>query len=238
MIERQVLRVLYSPVRAFEEIAKTPNFKGPLLIFALTMLATAGLQYVGASKTFLRTDGETVCLLTRGEFSKLITDSLINTLINFFLNWTLYAGILFLTVKMYREETGRWVVFYVIIGYVFSVTVIQVLSSALLVLTLPALGFPLKAYMDALRLSPATDEEVRVAREIIQPIYQENWYSTSAGQALFYLNFPFLNIIDVWTAALCAIAIRSSRELTWTKAVAVSAFASIIRLFLRNFLGL
>jgi len=46
----EVLKVLYSPVKAFEEIVKKPSVKGPLLVLALTLLATAVLQSVVASK--------------------------------------------------------------------------------------------------------------------------------------------------------------------------------------------
>ncbi len=45
-----MLGVIYSPVKAFKEIVKNPSIKGPLLIFLLFMLASAGYQYVSASK--------------------------------------------------------------------------------------------------------------------------------------------------------------------------------------------
>ncbi len=44
------MEVLYSPVKAFEEIVKNPTVKGPLLILALTLLATVVLQSIVASK--------------------------------------------------------------------------------------------------------------------------------------------------------------------------------------------
>jgi hypothetical protein len=47
---KEVLEVLYSPVKAFEKIVKNPSIKGPLLVLALTLLATAVLQTVAASK--------------------------------------------------------------------------------------------------------------------------------------------------------------------------------------------
>lgn len=45
-----MLKVVYSPVNAFKEIVKNPNIRGPLLIFLLFLLASAGYQYVSASK--------------------------------------------------------------------------------------------------------------------------------------------------------------------------------------------
>lgn len=51
---RKVLEVLYSPIKAFEEIIKKPDIKGPLLILVLILLATLGAQYVTASRFFLQ----------------------------------------------------------------------------------------------------------------------------------------------------------------------------------------
>ena len=50
-----MLGVIYSPVKAFKEIVKKPSIKGPLLIFLLFLLATAGAQYVSASKIVVET---------------------------------------------------------------------------------------------------------------------------------------------------------------------------------------
>jgi len=230
LIERQVLRVLYSPVRAFEEIAETPNFKGPLLIFALIMLATAGAQYVSASKILLETNGEYVCLFTSTSFGGLVVSSLINTAVHFFINWMMYAAVLFLIIKVSRIKTGPWAVFYVIIGYVFSVTIVYALANIALISALPSINLPPVAWK---AWDPqATNEEAQAAREIINQKLQENWYPLWAFQALPYLSYA----IDVWTAALCAIAIRSSYEVTWSKAIAISAIATVIVLLLRTFI--
>jgi hypothetical protein len=53
LVVYEVLKVVYSPVKAFKEIVKNPNIKGPLLIFLLFLLASAGFQYVSASKFVL-----------------------------------------------------------------------------------------------------------------------------------------------------------------------------------------
>ncbi len=47
-----VFKALYSPFKAFREIVKKPDIKGPMLILLLTVLVTAGAQYVSASKMF------------------------------------------------------------------------------------------------------------------------------------------------------------------------------------------
>lgn len=48
----EIFRVLYSPLEAFKEIVKKPDVKGPMLILLITVLVTAGAQYISASKTF------------------------------------------------------------------------------------------------------------------------------------------------------------------------------------------
>ncbi|UCE28615.1 MAG: hypothetical protein JSV85_04880 [Candidatus Bathyarchaeota archaeon] len=52
MFVHEIFRVLYSPFKAFKEIVKNPDVKGPILILLITVVATAGEQYISASKTF------------------------------------------------------------------------------------------------------------------------------------------------------------------------------------------
>ena len=69
MVIQEIFRVVYSPLKAFEEIAKAPNVKGPLLILLITLLASVSVQYISSTKTFLQTEsGEYVPLAATGEF--------------------------------------------------------------------------------------------------------------------------------------------------------------------------
>ena len=47
---REVFEVLYSPFKTFKRIVQKPDIKGPMLILLVTVLVTAGAQYVSASK--------------------------------------------------------------------------------------------------------------------------------------------------------------------------------------------
>jgi len=47
-----VVKTLYSPIKAFEQIVKKPDIKGPLLILALILVLTTVSQYTSASKIF------------------------------------------------------------------------------------------------------------------------------------------------------------------------------------------
>jgi len=53
MIMKDVLKVIYSPVKAFESIVKKPDIKGPFIILALIMICAAIEQYAFASRIFL-----------------------------------------------------------------------------------------------------------------------------------------------------------------------------------------
>jgi len=50
IINLDFLRVLYSPVKAFQRIVEKPDIKGVLLILALTLLATIGSSYASFSR--------------------------------------------------------------------------------------------------------------------------------------------------------------------------------------------
>jgi len=55
MIIKDILRVIYSPIKAFESIVKKPDIKGPFIILALILVCVAIEQYVFASKILLAT---------------------------------------------------------------------------------------------------------------------------------------------------------------------------------------
>jgi len=48
-----VFKVLFSPLKAFEEIVKKPNIKGPILILLIILPITLGGQYISGTKFFL-----------------------------------------------------------------------------------------------------------------------------------------------------------------------------------------
>jgi hypothetical protein len=55
MIVKDIFKVIYSPIKAFESIAKKPDIKGPFIILALILVSAAIEQYVFASKVILTT---------------------------------------------------------------------------------------------------------------------------------------------------------------------------------------
>ena len=151
--------------------------------------------------------------LETGAFSGAIIPILMSAAVSFSMNWILWAGILLMVAKVFREEVGPWTVFFVIIGHVFIVTGVYMIVSAVSLSTLPVLNLPL------------ADGSYISSHEILYPYL--------AYQVWLYL--PLVG--EVWIAVLCATAIRLLRGITWGKAASISVVAFIIRLILRFFFG-
>ncbi|MDH5783699.1 MAG: hypothetical protein OEZ35_08595 [Candidatus Bathyarchaeota archaeon] len=178
-----------------------------------------------------------VSFIETGTTSESIIGILMSAAVVFSMNWILWAGILLMIAKVFREEGGRWTMFFVIIGYVFIVTVVYRIVSAALFSMLPALNIPSKVW------PPTTKEGINATSALIE----ERWYPTWAYQVYIMLHpvfivfnmpfyFPFLR--EIWTMALCIIAIRSLWGITWGKAASISTVALIIRSILTFLLGI
>jgi hypothetical protein len=171
--------------------------------------------------------GKNVLFLEMDAFTDWFVGSLMTTAFGFFIGWSLYVVILFLTIKLIGSEAGPWSVLFIVIGYTFSINVVQVLVEAFLVSTLPPLVFPLKAW------NPIAGEE-GLASMLLDDIYQTSWYPTLA----YIITLPLMVVFYAWVIALSAIAIRFLREFTWKKAAGISIAAYFIYLFVRGFLGI
>jgi len=160
-----------------------------------------------------------VSFVETGAFRGSMTSILIYAVMDFSMNWILWAGVLLLAVKAFREKGGPWTIFFIIIGHVFSVTVIYWLASAALVSTLPPLNLPLTSQKETIPVDG-----------LIQERWQPNW-----AYQLSFLYLPLLR--EIWTAVLCAIAIHFLCEITWRRATSITVIAFLFRFALRLFLG-
>ncbi len=152
--------------------------------------------------------------LITGEFSILLPSLLIQLVLNFAMNWILWAGILILVAKLFNEDLGRWNIVFIIIGYSFIVTLVYTLVSVVPLSTLPILNVPLDA-------------------DAFNALIDVSWRPLLAYQLWLYI--PVIG--EVWIAALGAVAVRLMKETTWSKAATISAIAFAIRFLLRLFLG-
>jgi len=152
--------------------------------------------------------------LITGEFSGLIIPIILQVVMNFAMDWILWAGILIIVAKLFQEDLGRWSVFFVIIGYSFIATVVYTLVNAVSLSTLPMLNVPLDA-------------------DALNALLDVSWRPLLAYQLSLYI--PVIG--EVWIAALGAVVVRLMKEMTWSKAATISAVAFAIRFLLRLFLG-
>src|SRR4030067_1858039 len=53
MVVNDILKVLYAPHRAFNDIVKNPRYLGPMLILVIFVAAQVGSAYVVASKSLV-----------------------------------------------------------------------------------------------------------------------------------------------------------------------------------------
>ncbi len=67
------------------------------------------------------------------------------------------------------------------------------------------------------------------AQNLILLEYENTWASLPAFRILSYSFFA----VEVWTAALGAVAIHFLREVSWNRALIISAIVYAISLFLR-----
>ncbi len=161
-----------------------------------------------------------VPFLETNNFSSLITPSLIDAAIIFFITWGIDAGVLLVTAKLFQENTGPWKTFFVIVGYVFIVTVIYILASAIMISTLPTLKLPMQTW------PPTTVEELQALQELLEG----SWHPAFAYQLGVLLPY----IIDGWIALLCAVAIHFICGITWKKAAGIAVIASVLSFFIRT----
>ena len=130
------------------------------------------------------------------------------------ITWVIWAGLLILVAKLFNEDLGKWNVFFIIIGYVFVVTVVTNIVTAVLASNLPELTYLLDA-----------TSTYYYARN------SDAWVSNVAYQLLT----PLLWIGYIWTTALSALVIRQLKEVTWGKALTIAVVAFAARILLSAF---
>jgi len=147
--------------------------------------------------------------LTTNRFIPYLIQTLTGTAISFLLQWVIYAGILLLVMRAFREKGGSWHPFFVVVGYAFSVMIIQWAVSAVLIATLP---------------------ETHLQNQI------ETWWFHTSYQAFVYLVSPILNFIDIWVVMLSVVVVHTFSETAWGKAFMIATTAFVINLLVRLFL--
>ncbi len=220
---QEIFRVLYSPLKAFREIARAPDVKGPFFILLLTLLASVGAQYVNSSKTLLETarDSSVYTPVTATSFfSDQLVSTLTDTLIRFFFNWLVYGVTILLFLKLLRAKEGPWHQVFTVIGYSFIVATFFIFVNAVIVSTFPVVYLRFGVWNGVLEGNPEMYNEMLL-------IYRQTWGSLLAFQLTPYFSI----IMAMWIAALSAVGVYFLREVSWNKAMIIFMVISVMGLF-------
>jgi hypothetical protein len=133
----------------------------------------------------------------------------INAVMQFVVQWVAFGASLYIILRMTKTKTA-WKPLLVIAGFALITLVIQGLANTTTVAALPPIKYSLKVLGGV-------------------PGEWEDSYTQALGslvQVLWYIE----KVIYVWAIALCAIALHSMPEFSWTKSILVSTLAYVISL--------
>ena len=148
--------------------------------------------------------------LTSSTSLLVLLSSMMRSGINFLLEWIILSAIAFLAVKSFASWTGRWKNLWLVLGYVYSSSIVYLLALMSASFFLPAIFLPYTAtYSEYITLQ------------------QGAWG-------------PPVNILGVvnyvWTTILCTIALKKINGLGWSKAFFMGFGAVVMTLLLGSFL--
>lgn len=214
--------VIVSPFKAFKKITQNPSVIGLLLVGALILLSAATAEYSRAAKIILHNGTLDTSLLNSDFFGTRLIVVLARNSYYFLLNWIFYAGILLLMARFFGVRGGPWRQFFVVVGYVFFVWAVYFAINALLFPTLPEIHFEMSAW------SSQTPEDM----QNVAIHFQEVWGPTFVFQIQSFLAAAFW----FWLVLLGAIALHSSREIPWGKAIMTALVAYFLSVLITTFL--
>lgn len=211
-------RVLIAPLKTFSQLAQKSTAKGLITIAGLIPALTALAQYTTATKIVLTIDGQPTSFLVANNFIDWFVQTFASSTLSIVMYWLVLAVSLTLISRFFggRETPLRNSL--VILGYLLSVLVVLYAVRAAIYLALPSISFQTSSWppMD----QPAIDNALSLIAESWGPlfIYQFGTYFTF---------FAF-----AWLVLLGAIAVKTMREISWTKAGVISIIGFALTLFL------
>ncbi|MGQ9564999.1 MAG: YIP1 family protein [Candidatus Bathyarchaeales archaeon] len=157
----------------------------------------------------------------------LLTGETIDLTVDTLLYWTIFAAMVWLTLKVFKAESSLKTLM-IFIGYVFVVAFVREPLNMLLISQLPLVYFPFSA---TVFLNPQllSTKEIETAPDLIASIYNKNWLPTAV--------YPILNIIipvlfAAWTIALVVIVVKTLHGFSWGKAALIAIIAYSMTFFL------
>jgi Yip1 domain len=202
------LRVLVSPIRTFTQLAQRSTAKGLITLAALIVLIVAAAQYATATRVYLTIDSQSVNFTATASFTTWFAGILGSTISFIVLYWLIIAASLALIGRFFGGKAIGLRTALVIFSYMLSVFIVLYAVRTITYLSLPPITFDVSSW-------PPTDEvAINAALERIS----QNWGSLLVYQIGSYFTFAAL----AWLIILGAIAVKTMREISWTRAALVS----------------
>jgi hypothetical protein len=154
--------------------------------------------------------GDFVPFASETAFTVQLVYSLVQSSVDFLLQWLILSGIAVLALKSFSDWRGSWKNLMSTVGYVYAASIIYYGALIPLFLLLPQILLPHQiTYVEYIAL------------------YQSSWG----------LPVSLLSLIHyVWITILCAIALRKIQELSWGKAFLVGFTAFIMSVLFSSLL--
>jgi hypothetical protein len=159
--------------------------------------------------------------------SNWLTPTVFTSVFDILLRWLVFAGLLWLTVKVFQPKGSPFKTLLIIVGYSFAITFVYVSLYILSVPQLPILYLPNKVDF------PLTGLEIATASSVASSILDKYWVHTITYNFLLGIEF----ISYAWTIGLFSIGLKTLQEFSWKKAFAISLVAYVMGLFVMNILS-
>ena len=212
------IRVLVTPIRTFVQLAQRSTAKGLITLAALLVILVAASQYATATRIYLTINDQPTSFVLTDAFINWFTSILASTSTFIVLYWLIIAASLALIGRFFGGKVVKLRTSLVIFAYLLSVFVVLYAVRAITYLTLPPITFATGSW------PPADEAAINAALDLIH----QNW----GGLLIYQFGSYFTFVALAWLALLGAVAVKTMREISWTKAILVSVSGFMIAVLL------
>jgi len=211
-------KILISPLKTFSQLSQSPSVKGLISLSVLVVVTIAASLYASAMRIDLNINSQPTSLAVTNGFSSWFVNNLAISLFYVVMYWLVFASGLALLSRTFGGKQVSLRVVFLGFAYVLPVFIVLYAVRALIYLALPSIPFGISYW------PPVGETDVNAATKLMT----DTWGPFLAYQFGTYFTF----VAFVWLIALGAIAVKALRELSWGRALMVSAVAFFIALFL------
>ena len=210
--------VLVSPLKTFRQLAQRPTAKGLITLTVLVLTAVAASEYAFSTRIFIKMDDQFIVIPATESFLSWFVPTFMSTLIGILLYWSVFAVSFLLLGRILRGEETSLRNSLVIFAYALSVFALLYAIRAAAYLALPSLNLEISYW-------PPTEADYSYVSDFVN----QNW-STAYAFQIGYGYFSFAAL--AWLTILGAIAQKTTRGISWGRALVVSITGFLVLFFL------